>query len=556
MLKIVKQVIGCIAISLVMVSCVKDVILDARDEPEVVVDCILTDEPVQILYLVYTKGASRETAPELPEAKAVLTDLTEGREVGRFQRTADGSWQLAYTAIPTHSYRLDVSVPDHEPIWAEQTMPEAPGINVRWHSWNPGDWSRPKAQWPPKDIDNNVGYSFQLNRPHDPVWFYGVNYPAKDSAGEQAEFLSTDSNLVDPFNEDAGWPFVEEGNGSYLWGSEKSSTFRTTWYPVLQDMPRHKRYLRFPVMEYTPDTPFYVSGSFRGYISDYKDFIHADIRPAELHYFSASSDYDTFLKDCYHLIDLKNSTDMADIFVRDNVYSNIHGAIGLFGAKIERALEWEGKKTWQANGYFMLPRFVSSYTGVDANGNFKQFDNSVLHGVPFELLYFEYLRIKRDDPLPDWMPYYSSVYGGVGFHLDVIQDQAQLNAAGLVDLGEIDFSEKKVIILAVAFVNQVPILINYGYPYNKNVSDPWPSGKLCPMILYASTVTYKYDPLDPSTRDPYEFTPFRCALLVDKDDIIANDVEIGIYKRFCYEFTSINRALARSLAEGLAWNIQ
>lgn len=556
MLKIVKQVIGCIAISLVMVSCVKDVILDARDEPEVVVDCILTDEPVQILYLVYTKGASRETAPELPEAKAVLTDLTEGREVGCFQRTADGSWELAYAAIPTHSYRLEVSVPDHEPIWAEQTMPDAPGIKVGWHSWNPGDWSRPKAQWPPKDIDNNVGYSFQLNRPHDPVWFYGVNYPAKDSAGEQAEFLSTDSNLVDPFNEDAGWPFVEEGNGSYLWGSEKSSTFRTTWYPVLQDMPRHKRYLRFPVMEYTPDTPFYVSGSFRGYISDYKDFIHADIRPAELHYFSASSDYDTFLKDCYHLIDLKNSTDMADIFVRDNVYSNIHGAIGLFGAKIERALEWEGKKTWQANGYFMLPRFVSSYTGVDANGNFKQFDNSVLHGVPFELLYFEYLRIKRDDPLPDWMPYYSSVYGGVGFHLDVIQDQAQLNAAGLVDLGEIDFSEKKVIILAVAFVNQVPILINYGYPYNKNVSDPWPSGKLCPMILYASTVTYKYDPLDPSTRDPYEFTPFRCALLVDKDDIIANDVEIGIYKRFCYEFTSINRALARSLAEGLAWNIQ
>lgn len=556
MLKIVKQVIGCIAISLVMVSCVKDVILDARDEPEVVVDCILTDEPVQILYLVYTKGASREIAPELPEATAVLTDLTEGKEAGRFHRMTDGSWQLAYTAIPTHSYRLDVSVPDHEPIWAEQTMPEAPGINVRWHSWNPGDWSRPKAQWPPKDIDNNVGYSFQLNRPHDPVWFYGVNYPAKDSAGEQAEFLSTDSNLVDPFNEDAGWPFVEEGNGSYLWGSEKSSTFRTTWYPVLQDMPRHKRYLRFPVMEYTPDTPFYVSGSFRGYISDYKDFIHADIRPAELHYFSASSDYDTFLKDCYHLIDLKNSTDMADIFVRDNVYSNIHGAIGLFGAKIERALEWEGKKTWQANGYFMLPRFVSSYTGVDANGNFKQFDNSVLHGVPFELLYFEYLRIKRDDPLPDWMPYYSSVYGGVGFHLDVIQDQAQLNAAGLVDLGEIDFSEKKVIILAVAFVNQVPILINYGYPYNKDVSDPWPSGKLCPMILYASTVTYKYDPLDPSTRDPYEFTPFRCALLVDKDDIIANDVEIGIYHRFCYKFTSINRALARSLAEGLAWNIQ
>ena len=547
-----KQFLGTLAFSLMAVSCVQDVILDARDEPEVVVDCILCDEPVQTLYMVYTKGASRETAPDLPEATAVLTDLTEGREIGRFHRTTDGSWELAYAAIPTHSYRLEVFVPDHEPIWAEQTMPDAPGINVGWHSWNPSDWSTSTVH----DIDNTVGYTFQLNRPHDPVWFYGVNYPAMDSAGEQAEFLSTDSNLVDPFNEDAGWAFVEEGNGSYLWGSEKSSAFRTTWYPALQDMPRHKRYLRFPVMEYTPDTPFYVSGSFRGYISDYKDFIHADVRPAELHYFSASADYDLFLKDCYHLIDLKNSTDMADIFVRDNVYSNIHGAIGLFGAKIERALEWEGKETWQASGYFMLPRFVSSYTGFDANGNFKRFDNTILYGKPFELLHFEYLRIKRGDPTPDWMPNHNTGYSGVGFHLDIIQDQAQQDAAGLVDLGEIDFSEKKVAVLSVAFVNQVPILINYGYPYNRDMSDPWPSEKLCPMILYSDTHTYKYDPLDPSTRDPYEFTPFRCALLVDKDDIIANDSEIVTSIRFCYLFSSTNSSLARSLAEGLAWNIQ
>ena len=550
-----RQVIGALVFSLVAVSCVQDVILDARDEPEVVVDCILCDEPVQTLYLVYTKGASRETAPELPEATAVLTDITEGREVGRFQRTADGSWELAYAAIPTHSYRLEVSVPDHEPIWAEQTMPDAPGIKVGWHSWNPGDWSIPKAQWPPKDIDNNVGYTFQLNRPHDPVWFYGVNYPAMDSAGEQAEFLSTDSNLVDPFNEDAGWAFVEEGNGTYLWGSEKSSAFRTTWYPALQDMPRHKRYLRFPVMEYTPDTPFYVSGSFRGYISDYKDFIHADLHPAELHYFSASLDYDLFLKDCYQLIDLKNSTDMADIFVRDNVYSNIHGAIGLFGAKIERALEWEGKETWQASGYFMLPRFVSSYTGGDANGNLKKFDNTVLHGKPFELLYVEYHSIREDNPLPDWVTLYFPEYSGSKFHLDVIQDQAQLDAAGLGDLGEIDFSEKKVVVLVVTLIGKVPFLINYGSPYNKISSAPWPSGKLCPMILCASTVTSVRDPLNPVPLDSY-YTPFRCALLVDKDDIIASDSEIGTNRKFCYDFSGTNSSLARSFAEGLAWNIQ
>ena len=81
-------------------------------------------------------------------------------------------------------------------------------------------------------------------------------------------------------------------------------------------------------MEYAPDTPFYVSGSLQGCISDWKNFRHAEVRPAELRYFSASEDYDLFLRDSYHLMDVKTSTEMADIFVRDNTYSNVHGAIG------------------------------------------------------------------------------------------------------------------------------------------------------------------------------------------------------------------------------------
>ena len=79
-------------------SCVKEVTMDAREDPQIVVECILCDEPVQTLYLTYTKGASREAAPSLDEADAVLADLTEGREVGRFTRAEDGSWQLSQRA--------------------------------------------------------------------------------------------------------------------------------------------------------------------------------------------------------------------------------------------------------------------------------------------------------------------------------------------------------------------------------------------------------------------------------------------------------------------------
>ena len=547
-----KRIIEAIAISLTVVSCVKDVILDAGDEPQVVVDCILTDEPVQTLYLVYTKGASREKAPDLLEATAVLTDLTEGREAGRFERAADGSWRLNYAAVPTHEYRLDVTVPDHEPIWAEQTMPEEPGIGVGWHSWNPGDWGR--TPLPPNDIDNNVGYTFRLRNPHDPVWFYGVNYPTMDSSGEHAEFLSTNSKSVDPFNEAEGWSFVEEGNGNYLWGSDKSSGVRTTFYPALQDTPRHKRYLRFPVMEYAPDTPFYVSGSLQGCISDWKNFRHAEVRPAELRYFSASEDYDLFLRDSYHLMDLKTSTEMADIFVRDNIYSNVHGAIGLFGAKVEKRLEWEGRDTWQANGYFLLPQFVSTYTGGDANGNLHPVKNAVLHSYPFELLHFEYLRIPWDKALPGkepvWSPEPKNNNGS--FYLDIIQDQTQLDAVGLGDCSEIDFSKKKVLVCAIGFANAIPVLIGYGYPSGDMQSPPWPSGMLGPIILYAETSYTRPDGIHPATDTFY--TPFRCALLVDKDDSVADNGDIGSYMQFCNHFSS-NEDRSRALAESLAWNI-
>lgn len=534
-----KRIIEAIAISLTVVSCVKDVILDAGDEPQVVVDCILTDEPVQTLYLVYTKGASREKAPDLLEATAVLTDLTEGREAGRFERAADGSWRLNYAAVPTHEYRLDVTVPDHEPIWAEQTMPEEPGIGVGWHSWNPGDWGR--TPLPPNDIDNNVGYTFRLRNPHDPVWFYGVNYPTMDSPGEQAKFLCTNSKSVDSFNEVDGWGFVEEGSGSYLWGSEKSAGFRTTSYPALNDEPRHKRYLRFPVMEYAPDTRFLISGSFRGYISDWKDFLHADVRPAELRYFSASEDLDLFLRDSYHLMDLKTSTDMADIFVRDNVYSNIHGAIGLFGAKVEKKLEWEGRDTWQASGYFILPRFVSNYTGRDANGNFNPVDNRVLHSVPFELLHYEYWRIRPDDPGPDWMPPPSAISSSARFNLNVIQDQAQMDAVGLGDCGEIDFSQKNVLVCAIVFDNAIPILVGYGLPVDQMTSYKWPPGMYGPIILYVHTKVNGVS------------TPFRCAFLIDKDDPVVNEKDILLYSQFCAPLF-LNSELSGQLAESLAWN--
>ena len=90
--------------------------MDAKEKPQVSVVCVLTDDPVQELRLSFTKGAAVTEAPPLTEAEAVLTDMSDGREAGRFRRDNDGVWRLDFAAIPRHEYMLEVWVPGYEKI--------------------------------------------------------------------------------------------------------------------------------------------------------------------------------------------------------------------------------------------------------------------------------------------------------------------------------------------------------------------------------------------------------------------------------------------------------
>lgn len=498
-----------IAASAVMAtSCVKDVILDAMDEPQVVVDCILTDELVQTLHLLYTKGASRTEAPDLPEAEAVLTDLTEGQVAGHFARTADRSWQLDYATIPGHRYRLDVTVPGHEPIWAEQTMPEAPGVEVRWRGLT-ADFQRIDETGHRVDTltNHNIGYSFKFLYSKDPVWFCGINYPTLESPGEPTPYLCTDSPAVDPFNSMEGKVFVEEEEGNYLWGDRNSSGIRTTCYPDLSGRPRYRRFLRFPTQEMPSEDSFLVSGFFRGYISDKRDFVHAKMRPAELHWFSASEDYDRFLQDSYHLMDLKTTTNLADIFVRENAYTNIHGAIGVFGARIERTLEWEGRDTWYAGDYFTL----ASFTTLTPENNVDQinFARTILEWnaslfLPFELIHFEYC---INEPLPDWVPEWTNDLHTV----EVIRDEVQLAAHGLMLDRTVDFTKKTVLYCAYQARNKMPVFIGYGRYYGQDLS----------IREYGPKVLHSYYAAESGSETWSPPACFRFAILVDREDIYA-----------------------------------
>ena len=83
-----------------LTSCVRDVILDAGERPQVVVECILTNDETQELRLNFTKGASKDEAEPLTDAVATLIDLTESRTVGQFTKSGEeGLWTLDYSAV-------------------------------------------------------------------------------------------------------------------------------------------------------------------------------------------------------------------------------------------------------------------------------------------------------------------------------------------------------------------------------------------------------------------------------------------------------------------------
>ena len=188
--------------------------MDAMEDPLIVVECVLTDEAVQTLHLTYTKGASQSEAPDLPEATAVLTDLTEGREAGRFTRVADGSWQLAYAAIEAHHYRLDITIPGHEPLRAEQTMPkvwraDADGItsiqlSPAWSVRSTFSKEFQNSYWSDstRTRRETLFYIQQgyIQYMPDYLWVYALNYNERTAQLELAEEICTDHPGVDNFN--------------------------------------------------------------------------------------------------------------------------------------------------------------------------------------------------------------------------------------------------------------------------------------------------------------------------------------------------------------------
>lgn len=323
------------------VSCVRELTLDPGEEPMVVVDCVLFDESPQTLRLFYSRPPAYSEMTPITEAEVELIDKTDGKTAGMFVHQEGREWTLDYSAVPEHEYRLEVRVPGHDLVYAEDTMPASPAIRAITWTANMSSGSSPNYE---KYGNVFTGTVFEISTLPPFTWIYALNYNRETGKHEIAEEICTDFPWVDNFNltGEAYAPELEPHDYPFdFLGPAKS-------YPYLEGTALHWRFLRIV----TPDgfdnedqwPYFIISGSFKGNYYRSISSAHVDGRPGpEEGYIvcsSMSENYDRYLRDAMRLEQMQVSTDMSTVYCRDNVHSNIVGGIGIFGARTQQLRQW------------------------------------------------------------------------------------------------------------------------------------------------------------------------------------------------------------------------
>jgi hypothetical protein len=352
------------ALMLALSSCVRDVIMDAEERPTVVVECILTNSAMQELHLNFTKGASKTVAEPLTEAAATLIDLTSGMTVGEFDKASGDLWTLDYSPVSNHRYRLEVQVPGYDLIYAEDTMPDS--LYVYSYTWSENLLDNLWGPPAPSFSDNSFcgGTLFSFGSLPKYTLIYGMNYNPQTGKHEIADEIFTNLPVVDNFNitSEVYVPEIVKWEEDLYVSCDAVKAL----YADLKGAPKHKQYLLLNKEElsdylfqfvdqekdkyssYSVIYDFMVFGSFTGdwywrRSSQQQDFGNPLPTEGYLVFESLSDNYLAYIRDAIHIMQLKESTDMSTIYLRDNLYTNVVGGLGIFAASSKQIQQCANK---------------------------------------------------------------------------------------------------------------------------------------------------------------------------------------------------------------------
>lgn len=334
-----------IIVASVFSSCVEPIDLDSHEGRSVVVNCILTESDVQTMELYYTSDLSGEESEPIEDATVLLT--CDYEPVAEFTRGEDGLWRADYRPEYNKSYRLDVTVGDHH-FTGFTIFPE----DIKVDTYGRLRWKDKKRR-----IDYLL-YSYELrvydvfNPPYkgreclsqSHLWVF----PRDLGRGEGYQrYIATSHLCADDFNVTPlsvrDLPCFSPDSIASMPGWLKR---QLAWCPeMLGDLRMHDRFVRIDIprnyrngktQEELTNTPVYTDVSFalvRAFPPDPHDY-RTPYDGNLYDVYILSNEADKYFSDVYrrHL----NKDNFVFEYDTENIYTNIEGGLGVFGAMVRR----------------------------------------------------------------------------------------------------------------------------------------------------------------------------------------------------------------------------
>lgn len=352
----------------VLVSCVRPTALDPKAEPEVIVNCVLKyPHQEQELTLCYTTSPSGTGGEGIDAAIIVLHDETAGETLGEFSYQGGGRWVIPATVVPGHRYSLHIDVAGGPSLEASTTVPTI--YEVKYEPWST---SRVLVSQYDSDfftVKSSSCYHTEFLG-EDAFWVYALSYDPATSCWNIVDRIMTECQSVDPFNQRGG--ALDHPGQSYVPKSIlgwKYATFREAVF--------HYRYLRIPLpgqyqyvepssfqkltnweipsitrssttsffLEPEVEEPYIAQEEWESWSKDHPllsalPSAGPQQPGSQVVFMFCSEEYDRYLKGSLSYYLRQNSDDITAIYDRSNVYGNIQGGHGIFGACISYYLPW------------------------------------------------------------------------------------------------------------------------------------------------------------------------------------------------------------------------
>ncbi|MBR5100752.1 MAG: DUF4249 family protein [Bacteroidales bacterium] len=387
-----------------LTACYQPIDLTPAEKTEIPwVHCILSPDSTQWLKLGYLVRAGSSASHVDNDAEVLLFEVGKDGHLSsayKFENVGDGLWRLDMGTKPGQAYQLEVILSGSDTLTATTCMPDytldllSDGSSV--FEYVPGNGMtydhHTDVHYVKEQDDNylyntttdtrtyqgipseapryffNVGQDqtkrYRFDHPRfilssavdgqSAIWCYKVAWSETRQSWLVEEKLATNQeSCTDAFN-NTGEAFTQSGM------QEALSSF-----PEVVGKPLHFRYLRFPPGSLSSSDTIAVSGDFSGpHYGDarpgivvrfeqtekqvdelmgkpFKDNIFTTGHAGYVNFKFVSDEYDHYLKEVaeYELLhDI--STDIVGIYSNTNIYTNIQGGTGIFGAEVDNKLYW------------------------------------------------------------------------------------------------------------------------------------------------------------------------------------------------------------------------